>query len=185
MAASQNGADTGASTSLKTRPSTPSTANTYTNEEPLRKYNDSRDGMMVTNGKLTQSNGSKNIGPGLIIGLTGSESRNGYHHKQTAVLQDTITATRARLIADFEQVTERSIASTTLDSFLMYVEQERLTHMPHRGSRWDRVLRWARFYAIQVSEYERAISEFMPESKHAAALIYVACRVFLEVCVPS
>ena len=53
--------------------------------------------------------------------------------------------------------------------------------MPHRGSRWDKVLKWAEFFAIQMSGYEDAVRSFVPDSIEAAKLIWVACRVLLDV----
>jgi len=85
------------------------------------------------------------------------------------------------LIADFEQVDERTIDLTTIEGFLDYIEEQRIHHMPHKGSRWDRVLRWAEFYAKQVAAYEDSISPFVQDSRGAATLIWVACRVLLEV----
>ena len=66
-----------------------------------------------------------------------------------------------------------------------YIERERLTHMPRQGSRWDKVLRRAEFFGLQISRYEEVISKFVPESETAAKLIWAACRVLIEVRDPS
>ena len=76
---------------------------------------------------------------------------------------------------------EHYISSITISGFLKYIERERLTSMPHRGSRWDKVLKWAEFFALQVSGYSTVVEPFVPDSKDAAKLILAACRVLLEV----
>ena len=129
------------------------------------------------------------------IGSSGSETRSttmssiGSAHmsfskdKQVTVLRETVTLTSGRFVADFEQVDEHYIQIMTIDGFLEYIERQRLTHMPHRGSRWDKVLKWAEFFGLQVSGYASAIESFVPESHTAAKLIWIACRTLLEVSV--
>ena len=53
--------------------------------------------------------------------------------------------------------------------------------MPHRGSRWDKVLKWAEFFALQISGYAKALESFVPDSHTAAKLIWVASQTLLEV----
>ena len=97
------------------------------------------------------------------------------------MLRETVTFTRGRFIAEFDYVDFHYIERMTLVDFLEHIERERLTHMPHRGSRWDKVLKWAEFFAIQMSGYEDAVRSFVPDSRDAAKLIWVACRVLLDV----
>ena len=102
--------------------------------------------------------------------------------QQITILQETITSTRGKLVSAFTYVTEDYICSMTIDGFLEYIERQRLTHMPHRGSRWDKVLKWAEFFGLQVSGYAKAVESFIPDSKVAAQLIWTAARTLLEVC---
>lgn len=67
--------------------------------------------------------------------------------EQVTVLHETIITTRRKFVADFDDVDDADIHSLTIESFLQFIERQRLTHMPHRGSRWDKVLKW---YAISV-----------------------------------
>lgn len=101
--------------------------------------------------------------------------------RQVLVLRETVSGTRNRFIRDLEHVNEHHIDSMTIDSFLDYIESERLTHMPHHGSRWDKVLKWAEFYAVQIAGFQKAVSPFLQDSKSAAQLIWVASRLLLEV----
>ena len=103
--------------------------------------------------------------------------------QQVTVLRQTVLTTRAKLICDLAHVDEHYIDSITVESFLEYIEHERLTYMPQRGSRWDKVLKWAEFFALQISGYEKAVGSFVPDSKAAARLIWASCRVLVEVSV--
>ena len=57
--------------------------------------------------------------------------------------------------------------------------------MPHRGSRWDKVLKWAEFFALQISGYVKAVEAFVPQSFMAAKLIWAASHTLLEVSLPD
>lgn len=109
------------------------------------------------------------------------ERRHFANDQQITVLRDTVIEIERRFITEFRHVDEHYIEGITIGGFLDHIEQERLTHMPHQGSKWDRVLKWAEFFALQVSAYERAVSTFVPDSKLASKLIWTASRVLLEV----
>jgi hypothetical protein len=53
--------------------------------------------------------------------------------------------------------------------------------MPHRGSRWDKVLGWAEFFAIEIYSYAKSVEPFVPSSKDAAKLVLAASCVLLDV----
>ncbi|KAL9099745.1 MAG: hypothetical protein Q9163_004799 [Psora crenata] len=119
---------------------------------------------------------------------TGSENRSGYHSttmsssndQQVNVLRETVTSTCSRFIADFDGLDESFIQNMAIERFLDYIERQRLTHMPHRGSHWDKVLKWAEYFALQTSGYAKALESFVPDAKAAARLIWIACRALLE-----
>jgi len=101
--------------------------------------------------------------------------------QQVTVLRQTVIVSRGRLISDLDYVDDNYIDSLTVQSFLEYIQDQRLIHMPQRGSRWDKVLNWAEFFALQISGYEKVLSSFVPETKSAAKLIWAGCRVLIEV----
>ena len=71
------------------------------------------------------------------------ESSNGFaENQQVTILEATVISTRQRFIADFEHVGDADIRNLTIEGFLQFIERQRLTYMPHRGSRWDKVLKW-------------------------------------------
>ena len=104
--------------------------------------------------------------------------------QQVRVLHETVIFTCGKFIADFDQVDEQYIHAMSIHGFLEYIERQRLTYMPHRGSRWDKVLKWAEFFGLQISGYAKAVEGFVPESKTAARLIWAACQILLEVRLP-
>jgi hypothetical protein len=111
-----------------------------------------------------------------------SHTHNFSSTQKVTVLRQTVTITRSKLIDFLTHVDEHYIDSMTVESFLEYIETERLTYMPRQGSRWDKVLKWAEFFALQISGYEKRVESFVPDSKSAAKLILAACRVLIEVC---
>ena len=101
--------------------------------------------------------------------------------QQVTVLHDTIVITRQKFVADFDDVDEALISDSTIEGFLEYIDRQRLTFMPTRGSSWDRVLKWAEFFALQISGYANVVDSFVPDSKLAAQLIWTASRTLIHV----
>ncbi len=101
--------------------------------------------------------------------------------QQVAVLQETVIYTSGKLVAEFGLIDEHYIHDMTIDGFLEYIERQRLTYMPHRGSRWDKVLKWAEFFGLQVWRYSKVAKLFVLESELATQLIWAASHALLEV----
>jgi hypothetical protein len=102
-------------------------------------------------------------------------------NQQVTVLRQTVITTRAKLISDLSYVNDHYIDSLTGESFLEFLRHQRMTQVPKLGSRRDKVLSWAEFFALQISAYEKAVSSFVPDSKGAARLIWASCSVLLKV----
>ncbi|KAI4127033.1 MAG: hypothetical protein LQ338_003402 [Usnochroma carphineum] len=100
--------------------------------------------------------------------------------QQITILKETVIVTCQKFIADFDEVDERYIHSMTIEEYFEYIERQRLTHMPHRGSHWDKVLKWAEFFGLQISSYVNTVEPFLAESKPAVRLIWTACRALLQ-----
>ncbi|KAH8592205.1 hypothetical protein B0O99DRAFT_518287 [Bisporella sp. PMI_857] len=96
------------------------------------------------------------------------------------IIRDAINETRQRIISEFDYIDGARIDETTIEEFSDYITRERLRSMPHRGSLWDRVLRWAEFYALQVAAYAENIVSFVPESYDASKHVFVLLRSLLE-----
>lgn len=116
---------------------------------------------------------------------TGSEThQTSTSEQQVTVLHESVIAIHRKFVADLDDVEESSIERITMEDVLEYIERQRLTHMPHRGSHWDKVLKWAEFFALQVSGYAAAMEPFAPEGKAAARLIWIATQSLLDVSLP-
>ncbi|OAA58461.1 nacht domain containing protein [Niveomyces insectorum RCEF 264] len=68
-----------------------------------------------------------------------------------------------------------------LESYLQYIADERLIHMPRKGSDWDRVLRTAQFFGLQIWRFGDKVGKFAPESRQAAASALASCQMLLEI----
>jgi hypothetical protein len=140
----------------------------------------------VTNGHSEESSSIQSSSHYASQLDTRSIASSGYTHtftsdQQVNIMRRTVISTRAKIISDLSHVDNHYIDSMTVESILDYVGSERLTYMPQRGSRWDKVLKWAEFFSLQISGYEKAVSSFVPDSKGAAQLIWACCRILLEV----
>ena len=71
--------------------------------------------------------------------------------------------------------------ATEVGVVLDYIATERLRCMPHSGSRYDKVLRWAESFAAQIDSFSHAVSDFAMYSAEAAHLIWGSCLLLLQV----
>lgn len=69
----------------------------------------------------------------------------------------------------------------SIENFLSYIGGERLRRMPRKGSRWDKILKWAEFFATSLSFFEELVEGFLSFSKEAVELIFGCLRVLLQV----
>ena len=99
----------------------------------------------------------------------------------TASLHQSVIIVRRKFVNELDDVEDSSIESVAIENVLEYIERQRLIHMPHRGSHWDKVLKWAEFFALQLSRYAAAAEPFASESKAAARLIWTATKSLLNV----
>ena len=105
--------------------------------------------------------------------------------QQVTILHESIISVRRNFLADLDDVEESTIEGIGMEDVFEYIERQRLTHMPHRGSHWDKVLKWAEFFAVQMSGYAAAVEPFAPEGKAAARLIWIATQNLLSVSLSS
>lgn len=141
---------------------------------------------MVANGTFS-SNGVAAINGGEKSSRT--SVANGSHHHESSSSQITQRITRQRVVAVTTECHRRLLSLTngefskpeSEESFLNYVANERLHRMPHRGSRWDKILRWAEYFATQVSALHESVSPFVPNSAETAQVVWAGCRILLQV----
>jgi hypothetical protein len=73
----------------------------------------------------------------------------------------------------------------TVHDFLHFLKNERFRHMPHDGSSWDKILRWADNIGGVVLLSFGVLSEFMLNSEEATRLICDSCTSLIRVCEPT
>ena len=99
-------------------------------------------------------------------------------------LHRVVEITRAihKHVVRLDEYDEAFIQEMDLPSYLEYVDDERLFHMPRRGSNWDRVLRSAQFFGLQLWSFGDKLGPSSSEIKAASVTALVSCRVLLDVC---
>ena len=89
------------------------------------------------------------------------------------------------LISRSADYNETAVKETDLRAYLRFISDERLIHMPRRGSDWDRVLSNAQFFGLQVWLFGKKIELYVPGGTDSAAAALASCQVLLEVCSSS
>ena len=100
---------------------------------------------------------------------------------QYSIVRRTAFYVREKVVRELSDVDDGFFGHMNIESFLEYITHERLTNMPHRGSRWDKVLKSAEFFAIQINMFSESAEKFIDSSKMAADVALGNCRLLLEV----
>lgn len=100
--------------------------------------------------------------------------------EQTSV-EMTIAYARKRLTTELVNVDEFFLNEMSIEAFIDFLNKERLTSMPQRGSRWDRALRSAEYFALQISSYAEILEEFTPSSLFGVNIALASCCLLLQV----
>ena len=98
------------------------------------------------------------------------------------LVQDSADALRKKSMAEVGAGVYQSIANKSYVNFLEWIRSERLTTLPHKGSRWDKVLIRALYFTEQLHKFDVAIQGFALDSSAAAAIGYGHAQLLLEVC---
>lgn len=69
----------------------------------------------------------------------------------------------------------------SVEDFLEFIDTERLRRIPRQGSGWDRVLKWAEYFAGLVAAYQESVGEFVLQSEEAAKVVWSLCQKLLLV----
>ncbi|KAM0430428.1 hypothetical protein ACHAPT_005774 [Fusarium lateritium] len=92
-----------------------------------------------------------------------------------------ITRTVKNLIVRLDDYDETFVTEMELRDYLQYISDERLIHMPRRGSDWDTVLSTAQFFGLQVYTFGRKIEQFVHGGHASASAALASCQVLLEI----
>lgn len=98
------------------------------------------------------------------------------------IVTDAVTMYRAKLLTALKGTKEEKLAAgVSSESLFAFIADERLRRMPHRGSRWDKILKWAEDFAKKLSLFEVTDNNFIPSSKEAVELILASLQLLLMV----
>lgn len=99
-----------------------------------------------------------------------------------SVLRESIEKVSSSCRRDLDSSSQKVVLSTTdVGIVLDYVAAERLRCMPHPGSRYDKVLRWAEIYVLHVAAFVQNASEAVPSSYEATQQIWGSVLLLLQV----
>lgn len=116
-----------------------------------------------------------------------SESPDDVSRKQLAprgnhIVTDAVATFRVKLQAEVKGTDEQLLsAGVSSENLFGFIANERLRRMPARGSRWDKILKWAEDFAKKLSLFEVADENFIPSSKEAVELILASIQLLLLV----
>jgi hypothetical protein len=96
------------------------------------------------------------------------------------LVQDSAASLRKRSAAELGAGVYQSIGNVSYVAFLEWIRSERLTTLPHKGSRWDKVLIRALYFAEQLHKFELAVRPFAQDSSSAAIIGYGHAQLLLE-----
>lgn len=96
-----------------------------------------------------------------------------------------VTRTVKKLIVRLDDYDEAFVTEMDIRDYLQYISDERLIHMPRRGSDWDTVLSTAQFFGLQVYTFGQKIEKFVHGGHASVSAALASCQVLLEVCNPD
>lgn len=98
------------------------------------------------------------------------------------IVTDAVSSFRPKLQGELKDTKETHLAAgISSESLFDFIANERLRVMPARGSRWDKILRWAEDFAKKLSLFEVTEDSFIPGSKEAVELINSCLQILLMV----
>ncbi|KAI9157950.1 hypothetical protein HJFPF1_05935 [Paramyrothecium foliicola] len=130
---------------------------------------------VVKKSSTASVNGSTN-GAVTTVTTNGSSETSFSHFSRVKDVFRSVT----NLISRNADYTEATVKETDLRAYLHFISDERLIHMPRRGSDWDRVLSYAQFFGLQVWLFGKKIDSYIPGGKDSAAAALASCKMLLQ-----
>lgn len=104
----------------------------------------------------------------------------GANNYEIRFVQDSASMLKKRSMAELGIGAYQGISDVSYVKFLEWIRSERLTALPHKGSRWDKVLIRALYFAEHLHIFDQAIESFAVGSSAAAAIGYGHAQLLLE-----
>lgn len=102
------------------------------------------------------------------------------------VVTDAVFTFRPKLEGELKGSKQAELVEgVSSESLLIFISNDRLKRMPARGSRWDKILKWAEDFAKKLALFEVTDESFIPSSKEAVELICASIQLLLLVGPPT
>ena len=137
----------------------------------------------VTNSDKRSITGSNPSTSSLVQTTKSSTVATSSGNQEVTILKETTTKAQKKLQSLGGSPADASFSGLSIEELLDYIAAERLRHLPPRGSRWDRVLKYAVLFADEVNAYQQSVSSFLSHHEEAARLVWRSCRILLQVCI--
>ncbi|KAF2800138.1 hypothetical protein K505DRAFT_293226, partial [Melanomma pulvis-pyrius CBS 109.77] len=111
------------------------------------------------------------------------EPSDGLRMPKPSVLRESSTKSSSIVRTRFGRTTSTSVAfdgQGSVHDFLKMLKNERFRYMPHDGSNWDKVLKWADNIGGVVLLSDGVLSDFMLNSEGATRLICDSCTGLIQ-----
>ncbi|KAI9710539.1 MAG: hypothetical protein M1820_002675 [Bogoriella megaspora] len=124
-----------------------------------------------------------------------SDSSSQHAKSQTVVQERTITRTssfqmtrvteatrsiRSRIVQNLDDIDEHYFSQVGIRSYVEFIANERLVHMPRKDSLWDQVLKAAEFFGVQLNDLGSRVAYFVPEIEFVSQTALASCLMLLE-----
>lgn len=97
-------------------------------------------------------------------------------------LRDTTQRVISVYNAELGSSSDQFLASCqSVEVFFDAIAGIRLRQMPHNSSRWDRILKWAEFFTLQVLGLSEEVSRFAAYSEQASHIIWASSLALIQV----
>ena len=113
-------------------------------------------------------------------GFGGSRS---HGTQKLPIVEDTALALKRKSMSELGAGVYQTLEETSFVGLVSWIRQERLTTLPHKGSKWDTVLIRALYFADNLHGFGSAVQGFASGSNAAAQLGYGHAKLLLEVSV--
>lgn len=102
--------------------------------------------------------------------------------RKVATLREATQWSVAVYRTELDSSSEQFLGSCqSVETFFDAIAAIRLRQMPHHSSRWDKVLKWAEFFAAQVQGYAEEVSQFAEYANQAARIIWASSLSLIKV----
>ena len=99
---------------------------------------------------------------------------------KTSIVRDTAIALKRKSASELGAGISDTTEKVSFIDLVQWVRTERLSTLPHKGSRWDTVLIRALYFAERLNGFDSALKGHALDSEPAAQLGYGHMKLLLE-----